>query len=107
MTYNTLNWNSTRSIIESEAIVNSANNTITRIRVVQLSKDEFILLLKLSWRADEVYLSTLRSRKQPRIFKHAGRLLEYICSNYSSIKEVTICLDLETVSSFGYVPVHD
>ena len=89
---NIIMWDPELSITEPEADTASRNAAVAAIRIVKTGPDTFHVLLKLTWRKHEVFLCTTRARKEPRQFKHLGRLIEYIEEHFPTISELTMTL---------------
>jgi len=83
-------WNPKFSIREPDVILAEQSGTLKSVRIVK-NGQEFYMFVQLSWLKDQdFFFSTTRSKKEPRRFRHIGRLLEYIEKNFQSIKAVTI-----------------
>lgn len=72
-------------------MIAAKNHAIKSLRIVKDGAD-FYVSMHLNWRKDEVFLSTTRSQKEPRRFKHMGRLIEYIESHYPDVKTLELVL---------------
>lgn len=84
-------WNPDQAVTESDAVIAAKNHAIKSLRIVKDGAD-FYVSMHLNWRKDEVFLSTTRSQKEPRRFKHMGRLIEYIESHYPDVKTLELVL---------------
>lgn len=84
-------WNPECAITEADAVLAAKNNTITDLRIIK-DDEGFYVLLRITWRTEEVFLSTTRSTKEPRHFKHLGRLVEYIEAHFPSVVHVSLVL---------------
>jgi hypothetical protein len=84
-------WNPECAITEADAVLAAKNNTITSLRIVKNGAD-FYVTMNIAWRREELFLSTTRSSKEPRTFKHLGRLVAYI-ESYFGVKTITLVLD--------------
>ena len=87
-------WDHELSITEPEADTASRNDAVTSIRIVKTDPDTFHVLIRLTWRKQDCYLCTTRSRTEPRTFKHLGRLVEYLEEHFPTVTEVTLSLPL-------------
>ena len=76
-----------RSITATEVEIAGKNNTVTAVRIVKLG-EIFTVYLHLTWRPDEVFITTTRDRKTPKRFKHLGRLIEYIENLFPNVKSL-------------------
>ncbi len=85
-------WNAEHSITEADAVLAAKSGTLKSLRIVKDGQD-FYVLIQLTWRKEqELFLATTRTRKEPRRFRHIGRLIEYIEGNYPGIKSLTLVL---------------
>lgn len=85
-------WNPEHSITEADAVLAAKSGTLKSLRIVKDGQD-FYVLIQLTWRKEqELFLATTRTRKEPRRFRHIGRLIEYIEGNYPGIKSLTLVL---------------
>jgi hypothetical protein len=48
--------------------------------------------MQLTWRKEDLFLATTRTKRAPRRFRDIGRLIEYIERNYPGIKAMTLTL---------------
>jgi hypothetical protein len=84
-------WNPEHSITEADAVIAAKSETLKSLRIIKDNGD-FYVLVRLSWRKEELFLATTRTRKEPRKFRHLGRLIEYIENNYPCVKNITLLL---------------
>lgn len=85
-------WDPDLSITEPEADTASRNAAVAAIRIVKTDPDTFHVMLKLTWRKQEVFICTTRTRTEPRTFRHLGRLVEYLEEHFPAISEITMTL---------------
>jgi len=84
-------WNPEHSITEADAVLAAKSGTLKSLRIVK-DGASFYVLISLTWRKEELFLATTRTKKEPRRFRDIGRLVEYIESNYPGIKTMTLIL---------------
>lgn len=85
-------WNPEFSITESDAAIAVKNDAVKSLRVEQEGR-VYHVFIQLTWRKEELFLSTTRVTSKPRDFHHVGRLVEYIEANYPSIGSFDFKLD--------------
>ena len=84
-------WNPEHSITEADAVLASKSGTLKSLRIIK-DGASFYVLIQLTWRKEELFLATTRTKKEQRRFRDIGRLVEYIESNYPGIKTMTLIL---------------
>jgi hypothetical protein len=87
-------WNPKNSITEADVILAAKNGTLKSLRI-EKNGEKFHVCLCLTWRKEELFLSTTRNRKRPRQFHHLGRLVEYIESSFPGIEAILLLLKPE------------
>lgn len=87
-------WNPENTITEADASIAGKNRAVKSLRLVK-EGDDYYILLYLSWRKEELFLATMRSQKEPRRFKHIGRLIEYIETHFPAIESLTLELQAD------------
>ena len=85
-------WDPDLSITEPEADTASRNSAVAAVRIVKTGPDTFHVMLRLTWRKQEVFMCTTRTRTEPRAFKHLGRLVEYLEEHFPAISEIAMTL---------------
>jgi hypothetical protein len=90
-TNTSFSWNPEHSIKEADAILAAKSGTLKSVRILKDGQD-FYVFIRLTWRKEELFLATTRTNKEPRRFRHIGRLVEYIEANYPGIKAITLVL---------------
>ena len=68
-------WNPEHSITEADAVLAAKSGTLKSLRIVKDEKD-FYVLIQLTWRKEELFLATTRTKKEPRRFRHIDRTVE-------------------------------
>ena len=96
-------WNRDHSITEADVVLAARSGTLKSLSIV---KDEgvFYVLIQLTWRKQELFLATTRSKKEPRRFRDLGRLVEYITSNYPGVKRIALILHSARSESLPKTP---
>ena len=84
-------WNTDLAITEADAILAAKSGALQSMRIVK-NGDEFHVFVRFTWRKEELFLSTTRTQKEPRKFKHVGRLIEYIENHYPNLASVEVVL---------------
>lgn len=84
-------WNPECAITEADAVLAAKNSTIKTLRIIK-EGPEFYVLLQLNWRKEELFLATTRTTREPRRFKHLGRLVEYIENHYPGVNSLVLVL---------------
>lgn len=77
-------------IYEKDLVLAGKNNAIESLRIQQLDNGKYSVLVKLTWRTDEVVQTTQKNRV--RTWADLDRLLDHIKSNYSITSQVHITL---------------
>lgn len=85
-------WDQNFAITEADADRAGRCGTVSAVKVVKSGADEFHVILSLSWATGEFFLCTTRNKKEPRKFRHIGRLLEYIEGRFPGINELRLVL---------------
>lgn len=88
-------WNPELSITEAKATLLAQNDAIKSLRIIKEGTD-FYVLMRLTASKDEFFLATQRTQKEPRRFRHIGRLLEYIESHFPSINDLVLVLKAQS-----------
>jgi hypothetical protein len=84
-------WTKDQAITEADAIISAKNGALKALRIVKEGKNLYILLT-LTWRKEELYLSTTRNQKEPRRFRNLDRLIEYIETHYPGLDTMSLIL---------------
>ena len=87
-------WNPECASSEADAILADKNGALKSMRIIKAG-DDFHVLLYYTWRKEELFLSSTRSQKEPRKFRHIGRLLEHIERTFPSLEKLEIVLTKE------------
>ena len=82
-------WNSEQSITESEVVLAEKNGALKTVRVEKFG-DSHRIFVQLTWRHEELFLSTIRGPKKPREFKDFTRLVQHIEKTYPSVKKFIV-----------------
>ena len=77
------------SITEAQLQIADQNNALKAIRIEKVGEVHH-LYVQLTWRKEELVLTTTRTSVKPREFKHFGRLVEYVEKTCLSVKSFTV-----------------
>lgn len=77
-------------ILEKDLVLAGQNKAIENLRIQQLPDGKYSVIVKLTWRTDEVVQMT--QRKRVRGWADLDRLLEHIRSNYGITSEINVTL---------------
>lgn len=83
--------NPDNTLTEPDLALYAKTNVIKEIRIQEVI-DGFIVQIPLTWRPEELYLSTRRERDQPKRFKAIEPLLELLPANVPDLRSVTLDL---------------
>lgn len=84
------------TLTELDLALYAKKDVIKALRIQEVAEG-FILLIHLTWRTEDLYLSTRRDRDQPKCFKTLQPLLELLRTYVPGITSVT--LDLRPAES--------
>lgn len=84
-------WNPEHSITEADAVLAAKSGTLKSLRIIK-DETDFYVLIQLTWRKEELFLATTRTKKEPRRFRHIGRLVEYIEEHYPCLETLVLVL---------------
>lgn len=82
-------WNPETSITETEIVTADQNGALKLLRIEKVGEVLHIFVM-LSWRKEELFLTTMRSACKPREFKDFTRLVEYIQKMLPSVKSFEV-----------------
>lgn len=77
-------------IFEKDLVLAGQNKAIENVRIQQLKDGKYSVIVKLTWRTDEVVQMT--QRKRVRAWANLDRLLDHIRNNYGITSEIHITL---------------
>jgi hypothetical protein len=77
-------------IFEKDLVLAGQNNAIESLRIQQLDDGRYAVIVKLTWRSDELVQMT--QRKQVRGWADLDRLLDHIRNNYGITSEINVTL---------------
>jgi hypothetical protein len=79
-------------------VLASENDTIQYLRVIKEGK-KYYVLLRLTWRTEELYLATTRAKGEARKFHSFDRLIQYIETRFPSVDTVNLVLKVASEST--------
>lgn len=77
------------SITESELLIADKNDAVKALRIEKVGEVHHVFA-QLTWRKEELVLTTTRTSVKPRAFKHIGRLVDYIRKTCPSIMHFNV-----------------
>jgi hypothetical protein len=77
-------------IFEKDLVLAGRNKAIESLRIEQLSDGRYSVIVKLTWRSDEVVQMT--QKKRVRGWANLDRLLDHIRANYGVTSEINVTL---------------
>jgi hypothetical protein len=77
-------------IFEKDLVLAGQNKAIENLRIQQLESGKYSVIVKLTWRADEVVQVT--QKKRVRCWANLDRLLDHIRNNYGITSEINVTL---------------
>jgi hypothetical protein len=83
-------WSPENAITESALIVADKNNAIRTLRIERVGAANRVFI-QLTWRKDELFLTTTRRFDRPREFKNFERLVDYVQHTLHSV----ICFSVD------------
>ena len=78
-------WDPETSITETEIVTADKNGAIKLLRIEKVG-EVLHVYVKLTWRKEELFLTTTRTAGKPREFKDFTRLVEYIQKMLPTVK---------------------
>ena len=78
-------WDPETSITETEIVTADKNGAIKLLRIEKVG-EVIHVFVKLTWRKEELFLTTTRTAGRPREFKDFTRLVEYIQKMLPTVK---------------------
>lgn len=85
-------WDSETSITETEIVTADKNGAIKSLRIEKVGEGLHVFV-KLTWRKEELCLTTTRAAGKPREFKDFSRLVEYIQKTLPSVKSFEVQIE--------------
>lgn len=85
-------WDSETSITEAEIVTADKNGAIKSLRIEKVGEAHHVFV-KLTWRKEELCLTTTRAAGKPREFKDLTRLVEYIQKTLPSVTSFEVQIE--------------
>jgi hypothetical protein len=79
-------------INEADLMLAVQKGQVQQFSLIEVEKDTFYIVVKLNTHSQEQFLSTQKKLHEPRLFKHLGRLIEYIHFKYPAISQIKFYL---------------
>ena len=77
-------WRSENAITESALILADKNNAIKTLRIERVGSANRVFI-QLTWRKEELFLTTTRKFDRPREFRNFERLVDYVQHTLHSV----------------------